>query len=123
MAFAAPPAYITIDHSTETLIDKKTAKSLWEPHLSARLAKLYPPRKWGFVGEVEGGFDSSKSCVITARAMLMPRSGKWLLYAPAKTATTYEHLPGATLDQCKGIARAKLKEAIGAVISTLVADK
>jgi hypothetical protein len=120
---ASPPAFIAIDHSTDTLVAKKAAMALWQPHLTARLARLYPPRKWGFVSEVEGGFDSSKSCVITARAMLMPRSGKWLLYAPAKTATTFEHLPNATMDQCKNLAGAKLKEAIDAMVSTLLVEK
>ena len=93
---APPPAYMTLDHSTETLMDAKSAKLLWESVLSARLAKLYPPKKWGFISQVEGGFNSARTCVITARAMMVPRSGKTLVFAPMKTATAFDALPNAT---------------------------
>ena len=119
---APPPPYLTFDHSTETLIDKKTAKSLWEPHLTARLARLYPPKKWGFATEVEGGFNQAKTCIITARAMMMPRSGKNLVFTPMKTATAYDALPNATQDQCKDLAKAKLKEAIQGSMAGLMAN-
>lgn len=119
---ASPPPYITLDHSTETLIDKKTAKSLWEPHLTARLARLYPPKKWGFATEVEGGFNQAKTCIITARAMVLPRSGKSLVFAPLKTATAFDALPNATQDQCKDLAKAKLKEAIQGSMAGLMAN-
>lgn len=121
-ALAAPPPYITLDNSTETLIDKKTAQSLWEPHLTARLARLYPPKKWGFATEVEGGFNQAKTCVITARAMMLPRSGKSLVFAPLKTATAFDALPNATQTQCKDLAKTKLKEAIQGSVSGLMAN-
>ena len=119
---AAPPPYVSVDHSTETLLDKATAKAMWQDALPARLAKLYPPKKWGFVSEVEGGFNAAKTCIITARAMMMPLRGKLLTFSPAKTATAIDALPNATSEQCKELARAKLKEAISAVVGGLVAS-
>lgn len=118
---AAPPAWVIVDHSTETLIDRASAKALWNKALTARVAKLYPPRKWGFASEVEGGFNAAKTCVVTARAMMMPVTvgGKFLRFKPEKTATAFDALPGATQDQCKQLARDKLEEAIGAVVGGL----
>ena len=119
---APPPPYITVDHSTETLIDAKAAKALWEPVLTARLARLYPPKKWGFITEVGGGFNPAKTCVITARAMMVPRSGKTLVFAPMKTATAFDALPNATQEQCKDLAKTKLKEAMQGSVSELTAN-
>ena len=121
LAFAAPAAYLTLDHSTATLMDKDTAQALWREHLPAKLVKLYPIRKWGFVSQVEGGFDEAKVCVITARAMMMPRNGKTLVFQPAHTATAFASQAGATMPQCRALAKAKLAEAIAAVESTLLA--
>jgi hypothetical protein len=120
-ALAAPPPYLSVDRSTETLMDKATAKALWDENLPLRLVKLYPPKKWGFASEVEGGFNASKTCIITARAMMMPLRGKVLQFAPIKTATAFDALPSATREQCQGLARQKLKEAIQAVVAALVA--
>ena len=119
-AHAAPPQYLSIDHSTETLMDDATAKAMWKEALPARLVKLYPPKKWGFASEVEGGFNGSKTCIITARAMMLPVRGKTLTFAPAKMATAFDAVPNATNEQCKEMARAKLKEAIAAVVGGLV---
>ena len=121
LTFAAPAAYLTLDHSTATLMDKTTAQALWQEHLPAKLVKLYPIRKWGFVSEVEGGFDEAKVCVITARAMMMPRNGKTLVFQPVHTATAFASQAGATMPQCRALAKAKLAEAIAAVESTLLA--
>jgi hypothetical protein len=119
---AAQPQYLSVDHSTDSLIDAKTAKAIWKQQLpAARLAKLYPVRKWGFVSEVEGGFSAANTCVVTARAMMLPRRGKLLHFKPHKTATTFDALPGATQDQCRELARRKLEEAIQAVVAGLVA--
>lgn len=121
-ASAAPPKWVIVDHSTETLIDNVSAKAVWNKALTARVAKLYPPSKWGFVSEVEGGFNASKTCVVTARAMMMPVTvgGKFLRFKPEKTATAFDALPGATQEQCQQLARAKLEEAIGAVVGGLM---
>jgi hypothetical protein len=129
LAFAAPaparpakppPPYLTLDHSNATLVSAGTAKDMWQAQLPAELVKLYPIRKWGFVSEVEGGFDDGKVCVITARAMMLPRSGKTLVFQPAKTATAFGSQTGATVAQCQQLAKAKLSEAIVAVRSSLL---
>ena len=124
LAHAAPKAYLTVDHSTEAVMDEATAQSVWvdkmPAQLNKRLFKLYPTPRWGFVSQVEGGFTADKVCVITARAMLMPRSGKVLSFKPSKTATAFDAQAGATQAQCKALAKAKLGEAIEAVLSSLV---
>ncbi len=120
--WAAQPQYLTVDHSSEMLMDAATAKAMWKTQLPvARLAKLYSPKKWGFASEVEGGFNAAKTCVVTARAMLLPLRGKLLSFKPEKTATTFDALPNATRDQCRELARQKLEEAMQAVVAGLVA--
>ena len=119
-AYAAPAAYLTLDHSSNTLMDSATAASLWKQNLPAKMFRLYPEKKWGFVSEVEGGFDDARVCVITARALMLPRSGKSLIFRPAKTATTFGSQAGATSDQCKALAKAKLKEAVEDLSSALL---
>lgn len=119
---AAPKAHMTIDHSTASLIDKPAAAALWQKHLTARVVKLYPVAQWGFISQVEGGFDDNKACVLTARAMMVPRRGKNLLFVPTKSATTFATQAGATAEQCRGLATTKLDEAIVAVRSSLLKD-
>ena len=122
LAQAAPKIHLTMDHSSASLMDKPTAAALWQQHLTARVVKLYPVAKWGFISQVEGGFDENKACVLTARAMMVPRSGKNLLFVPTKSATTFATQAGATAGQCRALARTKLDEAIVAVRSSLLKD-
>ena len=119
MTLAAPAAPLAIDHSSSMLIDKPTALALWKQGLSAKLVRLYPVSRWGFASEVEGGFDDAKVCIVTARAMMLPRSGKSLVFQPSKTATAFGMQAGASVDQCRGLAKAKLGEAIAALHSAL----
>ena len=126
-AHAATPVYLTVDHSTEAVLDNASAQVIWKESLSdklTKLAKLYPTKRWGFVSEVEGGFTASKTCVITARAMMLPVtvSGKTMLFKPNKTATTFDAVPGATKEQCTDLAKTKLKEAVQGVLSSLIAS-
>ena len=44
--------------------------------------------------------------------MMLPVRGKTLVFKPAKMATAFDALPNASAEQCKELARAKLKEAI-----------
>lgn len=118
----APRVHLTMDHSTASLMDKATADALWKKHLGARVAKLYPVPKWGFISQVEGGFDASKTCVLTARAMMVPRRGKNLIFEPSKSATTFATQAGATVEQCRELAKTKLDEAIVSVRSSLLKD-
>ena len=125
-AYAAPPKYIIIDHSTNAAMTKESALAIWTAQVDAktmaRLSKLYPVSKWGFISEVEGGFTTDKVCVITARAMMLPRiTASRLVYKPSETSTAFGAQAGATLDQCKQLAASKLKEAIASVISSLIA--
>lgn len=113
--FAAPASYLTLDHSSGMLMDKATAQALWKDNLPARLLKLYPVGKWGFASEVEGGFDDAKICIVTARAMMLPRSGKTLVFRPSKTTTTFGIQAAASVPQCRALAKAKLGEAIAAM--------
>ena len=122
LAQAAPKGHLTLDHSSPSLMDKPTAAALWQQHLTARVAKLYPVGKWGFISQVEGGFDDNKACVLTARAMMVPRSGKHLLFVPTKSATTLATQAGASAEQCRALAKAKLDEAIISVRSSLLKD-
>ena len=119
IAFAAPAAPLTVDHSNTRLIDKSVALALWKEAQTAKVVRLYPVARWGFVSEVEGGFDDGKACIVTARAMMLPRSGKSLVFNPSRTATTFGMQAGATEDQCRVLAKAKLGEAITALYSVL----
>jgi hypothetical protein len=122
MAQAAPPIYMVLDNSSPALMNQATAEGLWKQQMSAKLMRLYSVKKWGFVTEVEGGFDDAKVCIVTARAMMLPRSGKSLVYRPAKTATAFGTHPGATAVQCKALATDKLAEAVGAVQTSLLSQ-
>lgn len=123
-AQAADPVYITLDHSTDGVMDKAAAQAVWNELLAGKtvkLNKLYPTKRWGFVSEVEGGFNPAKTCVITARAMMMPVTmNKSLVFKPSKTATAFDALPNATREQCQDLAKAKLKEAANGVLSGLM---
>lgn len=119
-AHAAPVAYLTIDHSSNSMVQPKAVAELWKGSLPAKLTKLYPVAKWGFSTQVEGGFDDAKVCVITARAMLLPRRGQSLLLEPAKTVTAFGSRAGATQQECKALADAKLRESIEAMRAALL---
>jgi hypothetical protein len=125
-AFAAPAQYAFYDHSSPALIDTDSAVAIWkaqvDDNMRLRLQKLYPVSKWGFISQVQGGFTAEKACVVTARAMMVPRlSGNRLEFKPHKSATAFATQAGATSEQCREIAAAKLKEAILAVRSSLIA--
>lgn len=127
-AFAAPPKPpkpISVDASANFLIDAATAEKIWKENTPANVVKLYPKKKFRFVSEVTGGFNEAKSCVVTARAMLLPVvllpvQGTKVVYAPIKSATAFDAAPGLSREQCQELARAKLKEAVQSVSAALV---
>ena len=121
-ALAAPPKPLFVDHSTVSVMDEASAQALWAANVPAKVWKIYPVKKWGFLSQVEGGFTQGKACVITARAMMLPIgvSGKTLVFKPENTATAFDSMPGATQEKCRELAKAKLQEAIQAVVSDLV---
>jgi hypothetical protein len=121
---AAPPDYIFVSRSSETLMDDATAKGLFGEIVSLKLAKLYPTGKWGFAAQVEGGITQANTCVVVARVMLLPRNQptltKLLLFKPEKMATTFDTLANASAAQCKDLAKSKLREANQAMLAALV---
>ena len=120
----APPEYLFVSRSSETLMDDATAKALFDEIVSAKLARLYPTRTWGFAAQVEGGITQANACVVVARVMLLPRNQpiitKLLLFKPQKMATAFDALPNSSTDACRALAKDKLKEATAGVVSALV---
>jgi hypothetical protein len=126
-AFAAPPRPMSLDDSASFLIDAPTAEKIWKETTPARVTKLYPIRKFRFVSEITGGFTENKTCVVTARAMLLPVvllpvQGTKVVYAPIKSATAFDAVPSLSREQCQGVARTKLKEAIQSLSASLAAS-
>jgi hypothetical protein len=127
-AFAAPPPRpMSVDKSGSFLIDAASSEKLWKENTPARVAKLYPTRKFRFTSEVTGGFNDAKSCVVSARAMLLPVvllpiQGTKVIYEPIKAATAFDAVPNLSREQCQELARTKLKEAIQSLTSGLAAS-
>lgn len=123
MAVAAPPPKaVLLDHSSGALMDAATARALLGDGIPAKVWKLYPASKWAFSSQVEGGLTSSGTCVVTARVMMLPLtpSLKAVLFRPSKTATAFDAQAGSTAEQCRDLAKNKLKKAIESVVSSLV---
>ena len=118
----APKNAVLLDFSSEALIDAASAKAQLAEAIPAKVWKVYPASKWGFVSQVQGGVTGSGVCVVTARVMMVPltQTMKAVLFRPEKTATAYDGQAGASADQCKQIAKAKLGEAAQSVVSSLV---
>jgi hypothetical protein len=119
MAATTAPKFKIKNNSPVALIDDASATAIWLENLPAKLAKPYPVKKWGYLSEVNGGFDDHKVCVVAARAMMVPVSGKNFIYAPKKTAVTLGSQAGATAEQCNALAKTKLKEAVHAIVASL----
>lgn len=120
--FAAPEKAVLLDFSTSSLIDRATATSLLDAGIPARVWRVYPRTKWGYVSQVEGGITTEGICVITARVMMVALSPSLRvpLFRPQEIATTFGAQTGASGDQCRELARTKLVEAAQAVVSSLV---
>ena len=113
---------LLLDLSSTKLIGSEEAKELVRELVPARVWKLYPEGRWTFLTQVEGGLTAGGICAVTARVVLLPRTGtvRAVLWRPEQVATTFDAKAGATLDECRAMARTKLKESIGAVVSALV---
>ena len=118
-AMAAAPKFKVKNNSPAVLIDDASATAIWLENLPEKLAKQYPVKKWGYLSEVNGGFDEHKVCVVAARAMMVPVSGKNFIYEPKKTAVTLGTQAGATAEQCNALTKTKLKEAVHAIVASL----
>ena len=116
-----PKNALLVDHSIERLIDARTARSVLADGIPARVWKIYPANKWGWASQVEGGITAAGTCVVTARVLIAPLSAsKKLLFRPQKMATAFDAIPNANAEQCKQLAKDKLKEAVEGVVSSLV---
>ena len=120
-AWAAGPKTNLIDHSTDLLIDGATAKQVMGENIPDKVWKLFPASKYAFISQVEGGMKGT-TCVVAARVMLVPLTptAKAVLFRPQKTATAFDSAVNSSTDACKALAKDKLKEATGAVVSALV---
>jgi hypothetical protein len=121
-AWAADPKTNLVDHSASGLIDAEAAKKVMADNIPAKVWKLYPASKWAVVSQVQGGLTDAKTCVVTARVMLLPLTPavKAVMFRPAKTATSFDAVAGSNTEACKAMARDKLKEATVGVVSSLV---
>lgn len=110
-----------VDHSNGQLIEAADAKAVMGEAIPAKVWKIYPASKYAFVSQVEGGMKGT-TCVVAARVMLVPLTptAKAVLFRPQKTATAYDAVPNSSTDACKALAKEKLKEATGGVVSALV---
>lgn len=117
-----PRNALLVDHSIERLIDGKTARAVLADGIPARVWRLYPASKWGWASQVEGGMTAGNVCVVTARVMMAPLTSgtRRLLFRPEKMATAFDAVPNATAEQCRQLAKDKLKEAVEGVVSSLV---
>ena len=122
--FAAEVKTNFLDHSNDALIDEATAKAVMQEGVPAKVWKIYPASKYAFLSQVEGGVNAAGMCVVAARVMVLPLTAtvRAPLFRPLPkmTATAYDAMPGASHDKCKALARDKLKEATGAVVSSIV---
>ncbi len=111
-----------LDYSTRSLISEEAAKKVMGELIPEKLWKIYPASKYVFISQVEGGITPAGACAVTARVMLMPLTptAKAVLFRPQKTATSFDALPSATVDQCQAAATQKLKEATSSVVAALV---
>jgi hypothetical protein len=112
---------VMLDLSSEAVMDAATAKSILDEVINAKVRKLYPARKWGFLSQVEGGVTPARICVVTARVILAPLSmGNRLVMKPEERTTVFDAIPNATQDQCRQLAKDKLRQAADALVSNLV---
>ncbi len=120
-ARGAPKTRFVDMSSSQAPIDAAGAVAVMAEAVPAKVWKLYPASKWAIVSQVEGGMTGAGACVVTARVMLAPLTvTKKVILHPEKMATTFDTQAGATREQCGALARAKLKEATEAVVSSLV---
>lgn len=117
----SPKNRVVLDMSSEMLIDAADAKALVSAAMPPAVWKIYPASKWGLFSQVVGGFTHDKICVVTARVMLAPLTvTNGIIMRPATRATAYDAKVSATEEECRAMARAKLKEAAESVASSLV---
>jgi hypothetical protein len=115
------PKRLMVDLSSDAVMDAATAVAIVDEVVSAKVRKLYPAKKWAFLSQVEGGITPERICVVTARVILAPLSaGNRLVMQPEERTTVFGAIANATQDQCRQMARDKLRQAADALVSNLV---
>ena len=120
-ALAAGPKTNLLDQSNPFLISEADAKAVMAEQIPARAWKIVPANRFVFVSQVLGGMNGA-SCTVAARVMVLPLTTtlRAPLFKPRQTATAFDSLPNASIDQCRALARDQLKAATEAVVSSLV---
>ncbi len=103
-------------------LDQKALGAVWKEEFPPQIGKLYPPRAYGFLAVVDGGIDPKGLCVVTARASMLPRSGKVLQFKPVRSAVTFDAQPDLTREKCAALATSKLDDAIQGMLHGIVAS-
>lgn len=121
-AWAAGVKTNFMDHSNESLIDEASTKAVMAEAIPDKVWKIYPASRYVFLSQVEGGLNASRTCVVAARVMVLPltATAKAVLFRPQKTATSFDAEADSSTEQCRSLAKAKLKEATLAVVSSIV---
>jgi len=121
-AWAAGVQTRFMDHSNDLLIDAVTAKAVMAEAIPDKVWKIYPANKYVFLSQVQGGMNASHTCVVLARVIVLPltATAKAVLFRPQETATAFDAKADSSTEQCKALAKEKLKEATIAVVSAIV---
>ncbi len=123
-ALAAKADYLIVNEAAPSFgLDEKSLIAVWKPEFPPQIPRLYPPRKYGFLGLVDGGIDPKGLCVVTARAIMLPRSGKVLQFKPVRSAVVFDAQRDSTREQCTALAKAKLNAAIEGMLAGIVAGR
>ena len=113
-----------LDHSNSLLISEDDAKRVLTDNIPARVWRIHNPGRYVFVSQVEGGVNPQRMCVVTARVMVLPLTVTLdvPMWRPLRklTATSYDARPDSSSEQCREVAREKLKEATLAIVSNIV---
>ncbi len=113
-----------VDHSNSALIDDASAKAVMNENIPAKVWRIHPASRYTFLSQVEGGITPDKTCVVSARVMVLPLTAtvRAVLFRPLpqRTATAFGAIANASTEQCRVLAKDKLKEATNAVVSSIV---
>lgn len=110
-----------MDHSNKSLISAEAAIQVMDENIPEKAWKVVKGSQNVWVSQVEGGMNGT-TCVVTARVMVLPLTATLNapLFRPTNTATSFDAAANSTLEACKVLAKAKLKEATLAVASSVV---
>lgn len=123
-AQTAKREYLIVNEAAPAFgLDEKALNAVWKEDFPPQIPRLYPPTKYGFLAVIDGGIDAKGMCVVTARATMLPRSGKLLQFKPVRSAVVFDAQPETTREKCTALAKAKLDEAIEGMLAGIVAQK